>query len=283
MGGFVGIPDELLEPDGPFWLLTDDQRALLFTLYATASRQTSPLAWRGMAVIVRRGEVVRTEASLGSLMGGWSRRAVRSGLARLEALGLVSFRLVGGRRKSPESDESGTNTQSGNMVFPDSHAQWEHGLRVITLRYYYGSEEPSLPVGTLVMTDSAKKWTHYQTSEETDHAATQKGLLPEEPLSPFARFVSETWADVADPPGLERKLAAAFPGVDLEAQARRAALWEEERPSRRKKNHASFLRKWLTNALQGPRGPERPVEGRQRIVGFDRENRPIYEPTRRRA
>tara|TARA_R100001079_G_scaffold19134_1_gene9617 strand:+ start:806 stop:1255 length:450 start_codon:yes stop_codon:yes gene_type:complete len=65
-------------------------------------------------------------------------------------------------------------------------------------------------------------------------------------------FVVETWpSGHGDADSLLKWVKAAriaFPTVDLLAEARKAALWESERPSNKKKSARRFLRNWWSRA-----------------------------------
>ncbi len=56
---------------------------------------------------------------------------------------------------------------------------------------------------------------------------------------------------LGSPSGLKawvEKSLVAYPGVDLTAEARRAAVWESARPSRKKKDVRRFLSNWWSRA-----------------------------------
>jgi hypothetical protein len=74
---------------------------------------------------------------------------------------------------------------------------------------------------------------------------------PESPpadLSPLCAFLTSTWPDVRAPWLRETSWAAAYPGVDLLAEARRAQAWEDANPAKRKVKHERFLVSWWTRA-----------------------------------
>lgn len=74
--------------------------------------------------------------------------------------------------------------------------------------------------------------------------------------TPFAQYLAQTWPKLTDPVGFEEKLRAAFPRVDLLAEARKARLWETDKASRPWKDPRSGLRNWMGNAR-----PTLPAEG----------------------
>lgn len=57
------------------------------------------------------------------------------------------------------------------------------------------------------------------------------------------------------------ELSSAYPGLDVEAEARRAKLWLDANPRRLKKNVRRYLQNWMNRADQ--RG------GRERTSDFD--------------
>ena len=63
--------------------------------------------------------------------------------------------------------------------------------------------------------------------------------------------------------GWVEKALVAYPGVDLATEARRAAVWEASRPSRRKKDIRRFLSNWWSRAQTGA---EKRGDGRTNTV-----------------
>ena len=77
-------------------------------------------------------------------------------------------------------------------------------------------------------------------------------------------FILGTWgvsAGLAKTlPDWIRKAQVTFPDVDLMKEARRAAMWEAARPSRKKKNVRMFLTNWWSRSQENiDSGPSRVV------------------------
>jgi hypothetical protein len=70
-------------------------------------------------------------------------------------------------------------------------------------------------------------------------------------MTQFAKFVSDRWPDVSKPEAMETEFLQAYPGVDLLAEATKAWLWENAMPSRKKRNHRTFLMNWLNRCAAG--------------------------------
>jgi hypothetical protein len=78
------------------------------------------------------------------------------------------------------------------------------------------------------------------------------------PITPLVAFLRDTYPDIRDPWKCEAAWTKAYPGVDLLAEAIRAKAWEVSSPKRAKKNHASFLNRWFSNATPAPKAHEAP-------------------------
>jgi hypothetical protein len=76
-------------------------------------------------------------------------------------------------------------------------------------------------------------------------SASTPPLIPVD-ASPFVRFLAETYPDIRDPSAFEKAQAAANPGVDLLAEARKAFAWETADSTRRKHKHGPFLARWFS-------------------------------------
>lgn len=73
---------------------------------------------------------------------------------------------------------------------------------------------------------------------------------PDPALTPFAKFLAETWPDIREPGKAETAWREAFPAVDLLAAARQARAWEIADPKRRKTRHGRFLHTWFAREQQ---------------------------------
>jgi hypothetical protein len=61
-------------------------------------------------------------------------------------------------------------------------------------------------------------------------------------------WLRANYPDVKDPAGFEQRAVAAFPGVDLLAEAIKARGWELSDNTRRKHRHGKFLWGWYGRA-----------------------------------
>lgn len=87
------------------------------------------------------------------------------------------------------------------------------------------------------------------------------------PATPLGRWLVETYPDVRDPDAFARTQAAANPGVDLLAEARRALAWEVAHPERKKRKHGAFLSRWFARAQDtGKRAGAAPEDWRSPFV-----------------
>lgn len=91
-------------------------------------------------------------------------------------------------------------------------------------------------------------------------ASDEKAIAaPPETLSEFATYLQAEWPDIKRPWEYERRAQAAFPGVSLAAEARKARGWECSNPKNTKRNHGRFLWGWLTRAQDGASRMAAPV------------------------
>lgn len=88
------------------------------------------------------------------------------------------------------------------------------------------------------------------------------GLLPAASDSEFVRYLRVEWPDIANPNDFERRAHAAYPGIDLLGEARKARAWETADRGRLKRNHGRFFQSWLArsakDAAAAPRATGRP-------------------------
>jgi hypothetical protein len=91
-------------------------------------------------------------------------------------------------------------------------------------------------------------------------ASDEKAIAaPPETLSEFSTYLQSEWPDIKRPWEYERRAQAAFPGVSLAAEARKARGWECSNPKHAKRNHGRFLWGWLTRAQDGASRTAAPV------------------------
>jgi hypothetical protein len=64
----------------------------------------------------------------------------------------------------------------------------------------------------------------------------------------FVAFVRAEWPDIRQPDDFEKRAQAAFPGINLAAEAVKARGWELSDRTRKKRNHGKFLWGWLARA-----------------------------------
>lgn len=75
--------------------------------------------------------------------------------------------------------------------------------------------------------------------------------------TPLVAFLAETYPDIRDPWAVERRAQAAFPGIDLLADAVKARGWELSDPKRRKVKHGRFLWDWWARTQERASGSVR--------------------------
>lgn len=74
--------------------------------------------------------------------------------------------------------------------------------------------------------------------------------IPVKPGSAFVCFLREKYGDIRDPWDFEERCLAAFPGIDLLAEALKAYAKEGSDPRRKKSKHGPYLTNWFGYAQQ---------------------------------
>ena len=70
--------------------------------------------------------------------------------------------------------------------------------------------------------------------------------------SSLVQYLVETWKDIKDPIEFEKVSRAAYPKVDLLAEAKKARAWEVSKPERTKIKHKPFLNGWWARQQDKP-------------------------------
>jgi len=114
-------------------------------------------------------------------------------------------------------------------------------------------------------------------TDDTDHdhrpslaqSDAPKAPAPPAVLSPLCAFLTSTWPDIKAPWLHEDDWKAAYPAVDLLAEARKARAWETAEPSRRKVRHGKFVTAWWARCQDGQKpGSQRVFRTPQTIPAY---------------
>lgn len=276
-GGYIKLHRRLRS--SPVWrMLRGDQRAVLIEILFLANWKPGQASWHGRLYDVGRGELSHTLATIahgdGETAGdgaGVSIKVARTTVALLLAdHGNGPFLIE--RYPIP-----GTGPGTGPRV-----------LKVVNYdRFQDSADERRHGVGHGPGTDRAQIEEGEEGEEEKQARGREQGnLIPlpvsekprPEPSTLAGKRIRQIWPDIVDPDALLSRLAAAYPGVQLEGEGgeiERAWAWESAQPpSGRKKAHERFLTNWVARAR--PRTFDPAARPRQVFQGLDVEGRPVY-------